>query len=272
MARALAAFGAAAFGVYSSVHIVEPGHRAVVVNKIPGMGGVQKTSRGEGILFAVPFFQGVHQIETRAKQSYIPTRTGSFDLQTVDVGLRLLYRPAFSTAHAIDKVSEIFERVGPEYAERVLPGITNEVMKGVVAKYDAEQLVTQRDEVSRQIKTELGQRAQRFNIVFDDVAIVHLKFSDQYGRAVEARQVAAVDAERAKYVVEKTVQETAVLVKKAEGESEAARIITDALQKHGDSLIQMHKIDTAKVMASELAKSRNATYLPSEGNVLLNLQ
>jgi regulator of protease activity HflC (stomatin/prohibitin superfamily) len=52
-------------------------------------------------------------------------------------------------------------------------------------------------------------RAKDFAIELDDVAITHLSFSREYTAAVEAKQVAQQDSERAKYVVMKAVQEKA---------------------------------------------------------------
>jgi regulator of protease activity HflC (stomatin/prohibitin superfamily) len=60
-----------------------------------------------------------------------------------------------------------------------------------------------------QIREALMSRASDFNILLDDVAITHLSFSREYTAAVEAKQVAQQDAERAKYVVMKAVQEKA---------------------------------------------------------------
>jgi prohibitin 2 len=55
--------------------------------------------------------------------------------------------------------------------------------------------------VSRDIRTLLTQRAQYFNIVLDDVSITNLTFSREYTGAVEAKQVAQQDSERAKFIV-----------------------------------------------------------------------
>jgi len=55
--------------------------------------------------------------------------------------------------------------------------------------------------VSRDIRRILTQRARYFNIVLDDVSITQLTFSRDYTAAVESKQVAQQDAERAKFVV-----------------------------------------------------------------------
>jgi len=44
-------------------------------------------------------------------------------------------------------------------------------------------------------------RAKNFNILLEDVSITQLTFSREYTAAVEAKQVAQQDAERAKYWV-----------------------------------------------------------------------
>jgi prohibitin 1 len=46
-------------------------------------------------------------------------------------------------------------------------------------------------------------RAAEFNINLEDVSLTHLTFGPEFTRAVEAKQVAQQDAERARFIVEK---------------------------------------------------------------------
>lgn len=112
-----------------------------------------------------------------------------------------------------------------DYDQRVLPSIVNEVTKAVVAQYNASELLTKREMVSRQIRDLLTRRSAEFSILLDDVAITHLAFSKEYTAAVEAKQVAQQDAERAKYVVERALQEKKSIVIRAEGEAKSAELI-----------------------------------------------
>lgn len=97
--------------------------------------------------------------------------------------------------------------------------------KAVVAQYNASDLITKRDVVSDKIREALKKRAGDFAILLDDVSITHLAFSKEYTAAVEAKQVAQQNSERAKYIVEKAIQEKRTIVIKAEGEAKSALLI-----------------------------------------------
>merc|ERR1712187_675572 len=102
---------------------------------------------------------------------------------------------------------EILSNFGEDFDRRILPSIMNETLKAVVAQYNAEQLTTQREEVSRLIRRNLTERAESFNILIEDCALTQMSFGREYSKAVEDKQVAQQDAERAKYLVEMAEQD-----------------------------------------------------------------
>lgn len=76
------------------------------------------------------------------------------------------------------------------------------------------------------MRRELVERAQDFNIILDDVSITELSFGKEYTAAVEAKQVAQQEAQRAAFVVERAKQERQQKIVQAEGEAEAAKMIS----------------------------------------------
>lgn len=147
----------------------------------------------------------------------------------------------------------------------MLPSIGNEVLKAVVAQFDAAELITQREAVSNRIRSDLTKRASEFNIALEDVSITHMTFGREFTKAVEDKQIAQQEAERARFIVEKAEQERQANVIRAEGESEAAEAISKAVAKSGDGLIQIRRLETQKDVAQMLANNPNVTYLPGGG-------
>lgn len=84
----------------------------------------------------------------------------------VSLTLRVMSRPDVSV------LPKIYQNLGLDYDERVLPSIGNEVLKATVAQFDAAELITQREVVSARIRADLMQRAKEFNILLEDVSIV----------------------------------------------------------------------------------------------------
>jgi prohibitin 1 len=89
-----------------------------------------------------------------------------------------------------------------------------------------------------------------------------MTFGREFTRAVEQKQIAQQDAERARFIVERAEQERQANVIRAEGEAESADIISKAVAKAGDGLIQIRKIEASKDIAHTLATNPNVTYLP----------
>merc|ERR1712151_738581 len=147
--------------------------------------------------------------------------------------------------------------------------IINEVLKSVVAQYNASQLIMQRELMGRLIRQRLVQRANDFNILLDDVAITHLNFSPEYEKAVESKQVAQQQAERARYLVLKAQEEKKKTIIHAEGERQSAAMIGDAI-KANPGFIELRRISVAKEISQLLSKSSNRMVLSTE-SLLLNL-
>ncbi|POS86387.1 prohibitin [Erysiphe pulchra] len=249
--------GVGASLVQASIYDVKGGTRAVIFDRLSG---VKDTVMNEGTHFLIPWLQKSIIYDVRTKPRNISTTTGSKDLQMVSLTLRVLHRPE------VHQLPKIFQNLGQDYDERVLPSIGNEVLKSIVAQFDAAELITQREAVSNRIRSDLLKRAQEFNIALEDVSITHMTFGKEFTRAVEQKQIAQQDAERARFIVEKAEQERQANVIRAEGEAESAETISKAVAKAGDGLILIRKIEASREIAQSLANNPNVTYLPGGGD------
>jgi len=168
-----------------------------------------------------------------------------------------LYRPD------VGNLVNLNRYLGPEYDERVLTSIVNEVLRTVVAQFTASQLLSQRDQVSLKIRKSLDERAKAFYLILDDVSITHLTFGKEFSEAIEAKQVALQVAERAKYIVEQAKEEKKNIIIKAQAEAKAAELIGKAV-KDNPTFLELRRIETSREIAAVLAESRNHVLLSSD--------
>ena len=180
--------------------VVDGGERAIMFDSITGS-GVRDKVLGEGIHFRIPYLLEPIKFNVRLSPLDINTKTEARDLQKVSISVRILERPIEAN------LKKLYLDQKQNYAKKALTNITHEQIKVVVARYNPEELITQRENVSMEIRQGLVARAREFNIDVRDVSILHVEFSNEFRTAIENKQVSQQMAERAKFVVMKSEQE-----------------------------------------------------------------
>lgn len=147
--------------------------------------------------------------------------------------------------------------------------MVNEVLRSIIAQYNAATMLVQREIVSQKIKIGISERLRDFHIILDDVSITSLTFGKQFTDAIEQKQIAQQRAERAKYVVQQANEQRKATIIKAKGEARAAQQIGESLMKNS-AYIDLRRLEVAKEISRMMGQSRNQVYLDSD-SLLLNL-
>lgn len=251
-------FGITGYTIYHGIFFVPGGYRAVKFNAITGL---HDKCYGEGANLSIPYIETPILFDVRQRPTEVISSSGSRDLQIINMAVRVLYKPQ------ADQLHHIYRHLGVDYAETVLPSLINEIMRAVIAQFNASELLSRRPEVSARIATTLRERAAHFFIDVSDVSITQLTFGKEYTAAVESKQIAQQMAERAKFHVDKALQEKKGAIILAEGEAEAAKLIGEAV-KNNPGFMDLRRIEAAKGISKAVADGRGQYYLNSEALML----
>jgi regulator of protease activity HflC (stomatin/prohibitin superfamily) len=221
------------FVMTESVVIVQAGHRGVVLY----LGAVENRVLGEGVHFVIPFAEQVIPLEVRTLKYQAEATAASNDLQQVQTVIALNYHlnPA--------DVNKVYQQLGPDYADRVIAPTIQESVKASVAKYNAEELITKRAIVKDVIANTIRNSLSAKDIVVETIFITDFKFSEAFSNQVESKVVAfqkylteqnnlrAIQVIANQTVVQAEAQAKAN-VAKANGESQAIKVITQQLRQN----------------------------------------
>lgn len=121
----------------------------------------------------------------------------------------------------------LYQQIGNKRAviERIISPAIEEVLKAVMAKYTAEEIITKRGTVKTEVDQALTERLKPYHIAVDDLSLVHVHFSERFRDAVEAKQIAEQEAKRSEFLALKAIKEAEAKVNLARGEAEVQQLL-----------------------------------------------
>ncbi len=223
--------------MFESVVVVEAGHRGVVLY----VGAVENRVLGEGIHFIIPFAEQVVPLEVRTLKYVANAAAASNDLQEVQTTIALNYHISPSQANVI------YQQLGIDYADRIIAPTIQESVKASVAKFNAEELITKRATAKAVIAETIANTLGARNIVVEAVFITDFTFSPAFANQIESKVVAYQKylTEQNNLLAIKVIANQTVVqaqatarsnVARANGESQAIRIITSQLKQSPEYL------------------------------------
>ncbi len=214
----------------SSFTVVKAGHSGVIVN----LGKVSDTVLEEGLHFKIPFVSEIVQVDNRVMKTEVESNAASKDLQTISSKVSINYRVNRSSS------ADIYKNVGSDFTNVIVNPAIQECVKSVAAKYTAEQLITNRAAVSTEMEDAISQKINPYGLSIEVFNIVNFDFSEEFNKAIEAKQTAQQEALKAEQDLARIKVEAEQTIEKAKAEAEAFKLKNDQLT---EKIIMMEFVD-----------------------------
>jgi regulator of protease activity HflC (stomatin/prohibitin superfamily) len=217
----------------------------------------------EGIHFKIPFFQTIEVFSLRQHQeTFELAGTQTKDLQPVSVNYRVLY------AIPEDKVLENLKTIKGDIFTTLIAPRANESIRDALARYSAEDLISNRSEVSKFVKERLADRINHLAII-DDISITSFEFENaQWKESVQKKVIAKQDAETAEIKKQQIQAEADQTIIKSKADAEAIRITANAISSN-PKIVELKQVEVNAAIAAKWNGVAPTTVITNGGNNIM---
>jgi regulator of protease activity HflC (stomatin/prohibitin superfamily) len=212
---------------WGSFAIVPAGHRGVVL----WWGSVEKRIMGEGLNFKVPIAEKVIKVDVKVQPhpfKEIDASSKEYQMVKMTGMMNFHIDPSF--------VNDLYQKVGLDFADKVIDPAFNDFVKEVVPTYPIGEILPKREEIRKRAMGKLGENLARYHIVVDDIYFANIRFSPEYEKAIETKQVAQQQVETQRQVLAQREIEAQQKVATAKGEAESILVVAQGQAKANDAL------------------------------------
>jgi regulator of protease activity HflC (stomatin/prohibitin superfamily) len=213
--------------VWGSFVIIPAGHRGVVLL----WGSVEKRIMGEGLNLKLPFAETVIKVDVKVQPhpfKEIDAASKEYQMVRLTGMMNFHIDPAY--------VNDLYQRVGLDFANKVIDPAFNDFVKEVVPSYAITEILPKREEIRKRAMEKLGQNLARYHVVVDDIYIANIRFSPEYEKAIEAKQVAQQQVETQRQILAQREIEAQQKVATAKGEAESILVVAQGQANANDVL------------------------------------
>ena len=207
--------------------IIPAGHRGVVL----WWGSVENRIMGEGLNFKVPIAERVLKVDVRVQPhpfKEIDAASKEYQMVKLTGMMNFHINPAY--------VNDLYQKVGLDFANKVIDPAFNDFVKEVVPIYQITEILPKREEIRKRAMGKLGDNLARYHIIVDDIYFANIRFSPEYEKAVEAKQVAQQQVETQRQVLAQREIEAQQKVATAKGEAESIQVVAQGQARANDAL------------------------------------
>ena len=202
--------------------MVGPGERGIKIR----LGEVEQESYGEGLHFIFPFIQKFKTMNVKTQKMTLNTAVYTKDIQQA----KITYVVNFNVQP--ENVNKLFQEVGVDYKNTILVPVVEGTIKDIIGKWNAQDLIANREAATRDIATKLKEQLTPRYISVTGFQIVDINYSEVFERAIESKVTAEQDALKAKNKTVQIEEEAKQKLISAEAEAKSMRIRATALTQN----------------------------------------
>ena len=204
------------------IKVVDTGHRGIETR----FGKVVSESLPEGFYWFNPLTSAVVEIDTRIQRSDGETDTYTRDVQQAAIKYTLNYRLQQNAAHLM------YRDIGRDWEQKLIPQVVLGTLKEVVGKWDAVDLISNRDKAANTAFESIRDNLAKYNVEISRFEITDISYTKEFENSVEqkviAQQKAIEEQNRTKQIEEQARQK----VLSAEAEAKSMQIRAEALEQN----------------------------------------
>ena len=186
------------------------------VGVVTNFGSVQPGTLEPGLHIVIPIVQSVAIIDTRVQpHQFQEIDAASFEYQTVKLTGVMNYHVDGQFA------SDLYQRVGTDFASKVIDPAFNDFIKTVVPAYKVDAILGARDEIRSKAKEALAANLAQYHIIVDDIYIANIAFSNEFQAAIEAKQVAQQQVQTEQQILAQKKIQADQAVAQAQGQADS---------------------------------------------------
>lgn len=213
------------------IAMVGVGERGVKVT----LGMVSPTSYTEGIHLITPFISKIKTMDVKTQKVYIQTPVYTKDIQQANISYVINFNLQPENVH------KMYREVGMAYKDTVLMPVVEGTIKDVIGKWNAQDLVANREIATREILDKLVKQLAPRYINVTGFQMTEIKYSDVFERAIESKVTAEQEALKAKNKTVQIQEEARQKVISAEAEARSMAIRANALTQN-KALVQYEAV------------------------------
>jgi regulator of protease activity HflC (stomatin/prohibitin superfamily) len=230
----LALIAVVVFLVINPLVMIKAGERGVILK----WGAGQEEILDEGIHWVFPIMKKVKKMDVTTQKEESKASASSKDMQVVSTQVAINYYLDY------EKVNRIYQTLKYDYSQRVINPAIQEYVKKVTAQYNAEELITKREDVKSNLLSALVENLHARGIIVEDLFITDFDFSKEFNTAIERKVTAEQNALEQRNKLEQVKYEAQQKIETALAEAKAIKIKAEAItQQGGKDYVALQAVD-----------------------------